>query len=329
MFESDQQLYELMLCACTEREEQQWKADLLDYAAKEIKHGVLGSSPSNSLSFENSVLCLDIKPYGPVFGLPGTLMRRQSIQRAVTVNSRKNASQVIIKNTYSLKENGDSPIKRSGTLGRSKSMMSTHQVPVLAPRRGDRQRIEQKMSEVWTKDRLPYPGMTGHRGAHLIRTSANSVMRKLSMASTNTTTSFAGSMKQPTVTYGSVAESNPFTGHVAGLRANQTDGASSLSSENAHSYPETLCTTFEYHEPHVVSNSTLSILDVENMTYVTKLRNDSVGSSGGKSRGVSETSTIVASRRSKEMGPEKGKPYTNKRLSKAFSMEGIRSWFHH
>ncbi len=329
MFESDQQLYELMLCACTPREEQQWKADLLDHATKEIKHGVLGSSLFNSPSFENSVLCLDIEPLGPVFGLPGTLMRRQSIQRAVTVNSRKNASQVIIKNTFSHRENGDSPIRRSGTLTRSKSLMSMNQVPLLAPRRGDRQRIVQKMSEVWTKDRLPYPGMTGHRGGHLIRTSANSVMRKLSMASTNTTVSFAVSVKQRTVTYGSIAESNPFAGNVATLRANQTDGASSPSSENAHLYPETFRTTFGYHEPHVVSKPTLSIPIDEDMTFVTRLRNDSIGSSEGKSRGHSETSTIVASRKSKDLQPVKAKSHANGRLLKAFSTDGIRSWFHH
>lgn len=329
MFESDQQLYELVLCACTAREEQQWKADILAHTSKETTNGFHGPKLLDLLSFESSVLCLDIKSLGPVFGLPGTLIRRQSIQRAVTVNSRRNARQVIVKNTYSLKENGDSTLRRSGTLKHSKSLMSTNQIPLLAPRRGERQRIEQRMSEVWTKDRLPYPGMTGHRGGHLIRTSANSVMRKLSMASSNTTVSFAGSVKQRTVTYGSIAEGNPFTGEAAGLRTNQTDGASSPSAGNPHSYPETLRSTFEYYEPYAVSQATSPTPDGSEMTYVTKFRKDSSGTGKGHSRGLSETPTIVASRDSKEVEHEKEKARKNKRLLKAFSTEGIRNWFHH
>ncbi len=319
-----------MLCACTAREEQQWKADLLDHAAKQTEHGVLGSSPYNFPCSDNAVLCLDIEPLGPVFGLPGTLMRRQSIQRAFTVNSRKNTSQVIIKNTFSNKENGDSPI-RSGTLSRSKSFMSTNRMPLLAPRRGDRQRIVQKMSEVWTKDRLPYPGTISHRGGHLIRASANSVLRKLSMASTNTTVSVVVSMKQRIVTYGSIAESNPFVGNAAGLRANQTDGASSPCNEVDLPFPEPYQTTFEHHEPLTVSEPTLSTPNDEHMTYVTDLRIDSMDSnpSGGKDRELSETSTVVATRTSTDWEPVKGKSHTRKKLLKAFSTDGIRSWFHH
>lgn len=40
------------------------------------------------------------------------------------------------------------------------------------------------MTDVWTRDILPYPGMTGRaRGEHLVRASASSMMRKLSVAS--------------------------------------------------------------------------------------------------------------------------------------------------
>lgn len=42
--------------------------------------------------------------------------------------------------------------------------------------------MEHALTEVWTRDLLPYPGMSPNRGEHLIRTSATSMMRKLSRA---------------------------------------------------------------------------------------------------------------------------------------------------
>lgn len=55
---------------------------------------------------------------------------------------------------------------------------------MLAPSRGDRARLEALLSDVWTREVLPFPGMTARaRNEHLIRTSAHSVMRKLSVTS--------------------------------------------------------------------------------------------------------------------------------------------------
>jgi hypothetical protein len=53
----------------------------------------------------------------------------------------------------------------------------------LAPRRAERTRLETALEDVWTKDILPFPGMALRRAENPIRASANSVMRKLSMAS--------------------------------------------------------------------------------------------------------------------------------------------------
>lgn len=276
------------------------------------------------LSFENSVLCLDIKPVGPVFGLPGTLMRRQSVQRAATVNNRKKVCQVIIKDTFSLKENGESPLKKAGTLNRSRSLMSTNHVPFLAPRRGDRQRIEQKMSEVWTKDRLPYPGMTGHKGSHLIRTSATSVMRKISLASTITAT---GSTKRRTLTHGSPVDNRLDWTKTSNPLGHQTDGAASPTFENTHPHPDTFWSTLEYQDPNpyaerVSSTSEEVSLNEANIEHLVSDENE------GKSRQASDASTIVATRHPKVLGLEKGKPRKPKTILKAFSTESIRGWFH-
>ena len=129
------------------------------------------------------MLFIDVKPLGPVFGQPGTLARRLSIQRAATVGSSTNIRQVIIKNTHAVRDGIESIVPASPNVGRSKSLLTTNRTPILAPRRLDRVRMEHDLTKVWTKDLLPYPGMGGTRGEHIIRASASSVMRKLSKAS--------------------------------------------------------------------------------------------------------------------------------------------------
>ncbi len=130
-----------------------------------------------------AVLCLGLKSLGNVFGLPGTLTRRISIQRTATISPRTNVCQVIIKNTAALKDQNELNNFASASICRSQSLLSTNRIPVLAPKRADRLRMECALADVWTRDLLPFPGMSANRGEHLIRTSASSVMRKLSRAS--------------------------------------------------------------------------------------------------------------------------------------------------
>lgn len=87
--------------------------------------------------------------------------------------------QVIIKNTNAFKESTSST-----AINRSQSLLTTNRIPVLAPPRADRARLEALISDVWSRDVLPFPGMTGRaRSEHLVRASASSMMRKLSVAS--------------------------------------------------------------------------------------------------------------------------------------------------
>ncbi len=180
IFESDQQLYELILCACSAREERQWKTSLLNFSAKEAQ---IQREDQPALAPLFSTLSLDIRSQGYVFGLPGTLTRRISIQRAATVSPRTNICQVIIKNTNALRDYGDIHNSTPNSISRSQSLLSTNRVSVLAPKRVRRLRMEYTLADVWTRDLLPYPGMSPNRGDHLIRTSASSMMRKLSRAS--------------------------------------------------------------------------------------------------------------------------------------------------
>ncbi|TVY19858.1 Phosphatidylinositol 3,4,5-trisphosphate-dependent Rac exchanger 1 protein [Lachnellula arida] len=171
VFEYDHQLFEITMSACSQKEELEWRGRLVDHSGKDP----LDSGEQAALAS----LSLSIKSMGTVFGKPGTIARRISIHRAMTVGPISGMCQVIIKNTNAFKEAAS-----SASINRSQSLLATNRTPVLAPSRADRMRLEALLADVWTREVLPYPGMTGRaRNEHLVRTSASSMMRKLSVAS--------------------------------------------------------------------------------------------------------------------------------------------------
>ena len=338
MFEFDQQLYEVIFCACTSREEQQWRNDLHERSRESEDDTKQGSLPDSG----QSMLSLDIKTLGFVFGQPGTLTRRQSIQRASTVNSRKNGHQVIIKNTSSLKESSEPPAPEPECLSRSQSLLSTHRIPILAPKRAERQRLETAMADVWTRDRLPFPGMTGNRGSYLIQRSATSVMRKISKASMTTTSTkrtvstyisinendstpcpevvdekpdTAIVEVQRRVSYASMSDTGLGSGHVKFHRITQTDGASSPPRDHrTPAFPSEL---------EELSTARMKSLSAESIVKEDKR---AMSQRGRRSRMDSPASPRGASQSSGEPGRGKGKFHKPKTLFKAFSREGILSW---
>jgi hypothetical protein len=183
VFESDSRLFELLLSACSETEEAVWRQHVTDRAvardADDSIPSASGSASGDILSF----LSLEIKPIGSIFGQRGTLARRISIHRAITLSPKPGICQVIIKNTHSPVEGQDSPSPGSSSIFRSQSVLSTSRVPILAPRRIERIRLENSLTDVWTKEILPFPGMSTGKGDRPIKVSASSIIRKLSMAS--------------------------------------------------------------------------------------------------------------------------------------------------
>lgn len=63
VFECDCQLYEIMLSACTTKEEDEWRSRL--------EFGTIMIPPERSISNLNSSLFLDIRSLGTVFGKQG------------------------------------------------------------------------------------------------------------------------------------------------------------------------------------------------------------------------------------------------------------------
>ena len=180
VFEYNHRLHEIILSACSSEEEEVWKSQLRGRIVCETHDFVEGQPTTQELV---SSLTLDIKSLGPVFGHADNLVRRMSVHRAATLGAKTNLTQVIIKNTQAQKPLESPPTFSSGVVTRSQSLLSTDHIPTLAPRRAERVRLENALEEVWTKDVLPFPGMPNKKVENQIRASANSVMRKLSMAS--------------------------------------------------------------------------------------------------------------------------------------------------
>ena len=112
------------------------------------------------------------------------MARRMSIHRATTVGPKSPLCQVVLKNTSAVRDSRNNHAS-SFSINRSQSLLTTnHRIPVLAPARGERARLEAMLADVWSRDVLPFPGMISRsRSEHIVRSSASTVMRKLSVAS--------------------------------------------------------------------------------------------------------------------------------------------------
>ncbi|KAG5983666.1 hypothetical protein E4U55_007590 [Claviceps digitariae] len=109
---------------------------------------------------------------------------RLSTRRATTSCPKPALYQVILKNTS---EHAPSYVSNTTSLSisRSHSLLSTKsRVSILSPPRMERARLETLLADVWSREILPFPGVsTRIRSEKFVRTSASTVMRKLSVMS--------------------------------------------------------------------------------------------------------------------------------------------------
>lgn len=180
VFEHGHRLHEMIFSACSSAEEEVWKHHLRQRIVYETHDFVEGQSTMQDMF---TSITLNLKSLGPVFGHANSLVRRMSVHRAATLGAKMNTNQVIIKNTQAQKFSDASPSSSPGIIARSQSHLSPNHIQTLVPRRAERIRLENILEDVWTKDSLPFPGMSSRRMENQIRASANSVMRKLSIAS--------------------------------------------------------------------------------------------------------------------------------------------------
>ncbi|KAF7949781.1 uncharacterized protein EAE97_003290 [Botrytis byssoidea] len=188
VFEHISQLFEIIVSACSAKEELEWKSRLIDRSGKQYNSTVQQEMTAS--------LSLDIKPMGTVYGKPGTVARRNSIHRATTMKGQTTITRsVIVRNTSATVEPSLSSSASQLSINRSQSLAGPHRPTILAPSRTERVRLETLLADVWTRDIIPYPGMGSrpHR-EHTVRASASSMMRKISHASISSITKRSGSI---------------------------------------------------------------------------------------------------------------------------------------
>ncbi|KAJ9500190.1 hypothetical protein H2202_004581 [Exophiala xenobiotica] len=170
-------LHEFVFSACSSAEEQAWKNGM------QSKESLTRRTEERLVELPSCV-GLELRSIGMIYGQQiNTLTRHPSVQRAATVGNRANVCQVIIRNTHNAQDLHEFRQPTHAAINRSQSHMTSNRIVVLSPKRSERVRLEASLSDIWTKDRLPYPGMIGSRGGQIIRASAGSLVRKLSLAS--------------------------------------------------------------------------------------------------------------------------------------------------
>lgn len=176
-FEVSGHLHEFMMSACSTTEENAWKDGMQNKdVPKKRTDDLFNQIPSS--------IAIDLRSIGMVYSQQNpTLSRNPSVQRAATVGNRANVCQVIIRNTHNPQDLHEFRQPSSSAINRSQSHMTSNRIVVLSPKRSERARLESNLSDVWTKEKLPYPGLIGSRGGQIIRASAGSLVRKLSLAS--------------------------------------------------------------------------------------------------------------------------------------------------
>nr|POE66095.1 hypothetical protein CFP56_54356 [Quercus suber] len=173
VFEHSGRMYEIIFTACSAPEAFVWRQNItkqIEIQSQAVEERVANAVPLHSPLIE------EMRSVGNAFGKPSSFVRRMSVHRTATVGPTTEMNQVVITNTQAEKENVASSSHSSLQIPRSQSVFTPSHIQKLAPHRADRTRLEALLADVWTREKLPYPGMTR-------RDSTRAFVRKFSMAS--------------------------------------------------------------------------------------------------------------------------------------------------
>jgi hypothetical protein len=150
VFEADHHIFEVLLSACSDDEEVVWRNHMHDRILAEHKdYQEYSSTNMDFCSCRSS----DIKPVGDVFGRPGTLARHQSLMRGGSSSTLESDGQYVVINNFLFADdaNGSTNLKRSYS-----ALNFNGLVPTVNLKRGDRNRVEARLADVWTRDLIPF-----------------------------------------------------------------------------------------------------------------------------------------------------------------------------
>lgn len=172
VFQEQGESFELVLSASSASEERAWKTEALKATAS-LADATRPPAEPRRYSFSSfDLTALDRA------GRSGSLGRRSSMHSLCTSRVKPDLQHVIIKKTHcpNRVENLTPPV--NGEIERPKAPYPQAGV-ILTTRRHDRIRLERFISDVYTRDVLPFPGMALGRGDILLRPGA--IMRRFSL----------------------------------------------------------------------------------------------------------------------------------------------------
>ncbi|KAF8427540.1 hypothetical protein EV426DRAFT_412402 [Tirmania nivea] len=156
-FEHDFKMYEIILCAWNSREEEVWRKSVEERISIENRDWMCYGSPTQRTLFVRPIGC-NIEPFGSSGGYQGSLKRHWSFHGSVSASPRIEPLIISIQNTWAPSEPALQPRTRtSAGLSRSSSVVNMNDILTLAPKRSTRSRLENALTDVWSKDQLP-PG---------------------------------------------------------------------------------------------------------------------------------------------------------------------------
>jgi hypothetical protein len=174
IFQYQDNKFELVLSASSAYEEKQWKAEFLKSAAVSADVQRPVSSELRSYSF----LTLDLVPLNRVLRSEPPLSRTTSAHSVAISRVESDLQHVVIKRTHCPQKLGQIARHVEGEIERPK--VSLPESPILlTSRRQDRIRLERVISSVYTRECLPYPGMSLAKGDILFR--PGTIMRRLTV----------------------------------------------------------------------------------------------------------------------------------------------------
>ncbi|KAL7273431.1 hypothetical protein RUND412_003721 [Rhizina undulata] len=152
IFEADHRIYEVVVTAISPKEEEVWRKEIDERITAESRdyqdYRSVNLNPFTPMT-------TDIRPLGQAFGRPGTLARSQSLHRAGNTSAKYELPLIII---HRAGHSADIFHSRSPSpgLNRSSSLVNSPTPRIFALKRSERNHIETKMHDVWSKDLLPF-----------------------------------------------------------------------------------------------------------------------------------------------------------------------------
>ncbi|KAJ5961498.1 hypothetical protein N7501_006439 [Penicillium viridicatum] len=163
--------YEFVLSASSAAEEKQWNTEILKMSAALAET----AQPRTWEPRKHSFLALQLLPLDNVQYTVSSMARRS--MDSTTISRKSRVQHVVIKKTHYPRHTEEPAAQAEGEIERPKTPADRSAL-ILTARRSDRVRLERLISEVYTGDLLPSPGMVLGRGDLFLR---GPLMRGLSL----------------------------------------------------------------------------------------------------------------------------------------------------